>query len=82
LPKPLPSSAQYRVRPFDLLGVDILKLQSTHYRSQFHTHIIEHGFDVFALTRRVASLLQLFLGSVEGFGNLGYRYFVRASFQA
>ena len=42
----------------------------------------EYGFDVFALTRRVASLRQLFLDSVEGFGNLGYRYFVRASFQA
>jgi len=59
------------VRPFDLLGGDVLKLQSTHYRSQFHTHIIEHGFDVFALTRRVTSLLQLVLDSVEGFGKIG-----------
>jgi hypothetical protein len=53
------------------LGGDVLKLQSTHYRSQVHTHIIEHGFDVFALTRRVTSLLQLVLDSVEGFGKIG-----------
>ena len=63
------------MRPFDLLGGDILKLQSTHHRSQFHTHIIEHGFNVFALTLRVTNLLQLVPNSVEGIGNLGYRHF-------